>query len=159
MKWWLLFITGIVWCSGLASAPASFDLQVCMAYADRATQLACCDEMGIDVTSCQAVENAQTEETAMPPEDDKVFYCKTRDLDGSSEDLNRWGKGTDFKYLPEKNLWEWRSKYSVRSIDANGGFYETSLIKNGVDRIGQCDPAYKRQFEERVEAIKRKFGN
>jgi hypothetical protein len=32
-----------------------------MAYADRANQLACCDEMGIEVNSCQVVENTQTE--------------------------------------------------------------------------------------------------
>lgn len=158
MKWCLLFITGIVWCSGLASAPDSFDLQVCMAYSDRASQLACCDEMAIDVTSCHAVKSAETEETAAPPEGDKFFYCKTRELDGSSEDLNQWGKGTDFKFVPEKNIWEWRSKYSIMTIDSNGGFYETSSIPNLPDRVGVCGPAIKWQFEKRLEAIKQKFG-
>lgn len=158
MKWWLLFITGIVWCSGLSSAPGSFDLKVCMAYTDRANQLACCDEMGIDGTSCRAVESTQTEETATQPADDKFFYCKTRDLDGSSEDLIRWGKATDFKFVPGKNIWEWRSKYSVMTIDANGGFYETSSIPNVPDRIGVCGISIQWQFEKRLEAIKQKFG-
>ena len=130
-----------------------------MAYADRANQLACCDEMGIEVNSCHAVENTQTEETVMPPEEDKFFYCKTRDLDGSSEDLNRWGKGTDFKFVPGKNIWEWRSKYSVMTIDSNGDFYETSLIPSVPDRVGVCGPAIKWQFEKRLEAIKQKFGD
>lgn len=158
MRWWLLFITGIVWSSGLASAPDSFDLQVCMAYADRANQLVCCDEMGIDVNSCQTVEKTETEEMATEPEDEKFFYCKTRDLDGSSEDLNRWGKGTDFKFVPGKNIWEWRSKHSVMTIDSNGGFYESSSIPSVPDRVGVCGPAIQLQFEKRLEAIKQKFG-
>ncbi len=90
---------------------------------------------------------------------DPFFYCKTRDLDGSDEDINRWGKGTDFKFIPAKNIWEWRTDHSVRSIDAGGGFYETSLIRNGTDRIGDCGPDIKWQYEKRLEAIKERYKN
>lgn len=145
--------------SQAAGADTDFNLQVCMAHADRASQLKCCEELEIEEAQCLQVEKPAASSQANPPAQDKFFYCKTRDLDGSSEILNKWGKGTDFTFMPDKNLWEWRSEYSVRSIDASGGFYETSLIKNRIDRIGECDPAYKWQYEKRLEAIKQKYSN
>lgn len=145
-----------------AAAGTDFDLQVCMAHSDRTSQIKCCEEMGIQEARCTRADREDREEarsTSHMPNKDKFFYCKTWDLDGSSEITHKWGNGTDFTYMPEKNLWEWRSEYSVRSIDVSGGFYETSLIKNGIDRIGECDPAYKWQYEKKREAIKQKYGN
>lgn len=145
--------------SQLAVANTDFDLQVCMAHSDRASQLQCCEELKIEESRCVWIEKPAASSETRPPAQDKFFYCKTRDLGGANEDINVWGRGTDFKYMPEKNLWEWRTDYSLRSIDASGGFYETSLIKNGIDRIGDCDPKFKARYEERLKAIKQKFEN
>lgn len=157
--WPYLLLTLGLGLSQVAIASTDFDLQVCMAHSDRASRLECCEEMGIERNKCVGVNEKKTTNEARPTAQDKFIYCKTRDLDGSGEVLHKWNKDTDFEFIAEKNLWEWRSEYSVRSIDSNGGFYETSLIDNGIDRIGECDPAYKWQYEKRLEAIQQKYAN
>lgn len=123
------------------------DLQVCMAHSDQTGQLECCAEFGIEESNCSAPDD-QASSAPATSQPDYRFFCNTRDVDGSGEDINKWGKGTDFQFVAEKNIWEWRTKYSVRSIDASGGFYETSMIRNGTDRVGECGPEIQWQYEK-----------
>lgn len=136
-----------------------FDLQVCMAHSDRIGQLECCPEFGIAEASCSASDDQAFSITHTPSADDQFFYCKTRGVDGSDADINKWGKGTDFQFVADKNIWEWRTEHSVRSIDTTGGFYESSLIRNGTDRVGECSPEIQWQYEKRLDFIKEKFGS
>lgn len=140
------------------ASATDFDLQVCMAHSDRNGQLECCAEFGIAEANCSAPDDQATSASVASPADDQFFYCNTRDVDGSGEDINKWGKGTDFQFVADKNIWEWRTEYSVRSIDASGGFYENSIIRHGTDRVGECGPEIQWQYEKRLEVIKEKFG-
>lgn len=160
MRHWIPWLMGLCFYINQASASVNdFDLQVCVAHLDRASQLECCAELGVKEAVCKAGEKKQPSSAVNPPLNGKFFYCNTRYMDGSGEDINKWGKGSDFKFVSEKGIWEWRSDYSVRSIDAGGGFYETSLIRNGTDRIGECDPAIRLQYENQMKVIMDKYGN
>jgi hypothetical protein len=135
----------------------SMDLRVCLAHSDRTSQISCCEEFEISKAECTAVNQKVPEAAESKPDKGSYFYCKFRNLDGSEEDIARWGKGTDFIFVPSKNMWEWHTEYAIQSIDSSGGYYQTALNPIFEDKIGRCGPEIEMEYKERLKAIKEEY--
>lgn len=86
------------------------DLMVCLAYSERSGQLSCCAEFGISETNCTEQNRGTTSSGPAETEADSYFYCKYKNLDGTGLDMAKWGRGTDFKWVPSRKVWEWRTE-------------------------------------------------
>lgn len=135
----------------------NIDLKVCLAHSDRASQIRCCEEFEISEAECTDLNQSAPESTESKPEEGSYFYCKFSNLDGSEEDIARWGKGTDFIFVPNKNMWEWRSEYAIQSIDSSGGYYQTALNPIFEDKVGRCGPDIEVEYKERLGEIKEEY--
>lgn len=133
------------------------ELKVCLAYSDRGGQLDCCAELGIAKSDCGDEARGVPGATESQPDSDSYFYCKFHNLDGSGEDIARWGKGTDFNFVPNKNIWEWRTEYTIQSIDSTGGYYQRSLNPVFKDQVGKCGPEIEVEYKERMKEIIEKY--
>ena len=122
------------------------DLSVCQAYSDRIEQLSCCAEFGITEKKCTVSTRKPTDTIAPQPDSGAYFFCKFSNLDGSGRDIAKWGKGTDFKYIPSRKVWEWRTKYTVQTIDVNGRYYQKALQPIFDDQIGECGSVAEREY-------------
>jgi len=143
---------------GIVTADSS-ELMVCLAYSETSDQVSCCDEFGISEADCIDTNRRASDSNESQSENDSYFYCRFHDLDGSGLDIARWGKGTDFKFVPSKNMWVWRTEYTVQSIDSNGGYYQRALDPMFNDQIGECgletELAYKRRVKEIMEEYRK----
>ena len=162
----MMMVAGMVHTSPVAAL--NTDLMVCLAYDNRPDQLKCCEELGIDSESCNRSASSDIKEqrpnakdrrnVVDEASDNEFFYCKYQNLDGTGVDWSRWGKGTDFKYMPEKKVWEWRTKYAVQTINENGAYYQRALVPYFSDQMGRCDKNAEKEYKQKLEEIKKRYG-
>lgn|GEM_PF-4970365 len=152
-----LFIVCLFYLPLALASVDNMDLRVCLAHSDRTSQIGCCEEFEISQAECTSVNQRTPDAAESQPDEGSYFYCKFRNLDGSEEDMARWGKGTDFTYVPSKNMWEWRTEYTIQSIDSSGGYYQTALNPIFEDQVGRCGPDIEMEYKERLREIMEEY--
>lgn len=158
MRTTLSVISGCLLCASPAIASVdNSELKVCLAYSDRGGQLNCCAEFEIAKADCGDENRRVPGAIESQSDSGSYFYCKFHNLDGSGEDIARWGKGTDFSFVPNKNMWEWRTEYTIQSIDSTGGYYQRSLNPIFEDQVGKCGPEIEVEYKERMKEIIEKY--
>lgn len=129
------------------------DRIVCLAHSDRTNQVSCCEEFKISKAECTDMIQSPPEAAGSETGDGSYFYCKYTNVDGSEEDIARWAKGTDFNFVASKNMWEWRTAYTIQSIDSRGGYYQRALTPIFEDKVGRCGPDIEMEYKERLREI------
>lgn len=153
----LLIAACMLFFDPISASAADSELMVCLAYSERSDQTSCCAEFGIPTTDCIDKNRRASDAVKSQSENDSYFYCEFSDLDGFGPDRAKWGKGTDFKFMPSKNIWERRTEYTVQSIDANGGYYQRALDPMFNDQIGRCGPDVEWEYKRRMKEIVEKY--
>ena len=152
-----LFIVCLFYLPLALGSVDNMDLRVCLAYSDRTSQISCCEEFEISQAECTSENPSNPGAAESQPEEASYFYCKFKNLDGSGEDIARWGKGTDFTFAPTKNMWEWRTEYTIQSIDSRGGYYQTALNPIFEDQVGRCGPDIEIEYKERLRKVMEEY--